>query len=128
MEGVNTACEKFHLPLLPVRRKRSGDLPLRRTFGGLASSALTFSAMKEAEHGGGVIIRLYNPTGSGVRDRLQFEACVVRAWKVSLNEESREELVVQENHVLPLEVPPWGIITVLVELESSGMADARRES
>jgi alpha-mannosidase len=127
MAHVNAACEKFHLPLLAVRRKNTSELPLRRTFAGLTSAALTFSAMKEADQGNGLIIRVYNPTGISVKDTLRFAGRVRGAWKATLNEEPREALPVEEEHALPLEVPPWGIMTVRVELEPNSAASSRSE-
>ena len=113
---INMEAERFHLPLLSFRRKDLRAAAPASAFAVTGSSALTFSALKEAEDGGALIFRVYNTGGSPVNDVVTFGCSIVRAWKSSLDEREVERLEVKDGSTIPLHLKAGEILTVRAEL------------
>ena len=64
-----------------------GKAPATHGFVGLEEGQLVISAIKPAESGDGVMIRLWNPTGQPQRGTIQFWKPVQRAEAAKLNED-----------------------------------------
>ena len=114
---VNELSEYFQLPLLPVCRKNPAELPMQGSMVSVSSNQLVLSALKTAERGDGIIVRVYNPAGREAEGVIHFESNVRSAWNAKLNEAVNERLDVQGGHDIPVRLGPYGILTLKVELD-----------
>ena len=114
--AIQRACESFHLPLFMFRRKNTDPLPLNGTSFAVDNQRLVFSALKEAEEGDDVILRLYNPTAKEERATLRSTSGIGQAWLARLDEQPLSGLVVHENHELSLGFQPNEIITLRLRM------------
>ncbi|MBI5471376.1 MAG: hypothetical protein HY961_03435 [Ignavibacteriae bacterium] len=117
--SVNELSEYFHLPLLPVCRKNPAALPMQGGMVSISSSQLVLSALKAAEQGDGIILRVYNPARRDTDGVIHFERKVIRAWHAKLNEVVGEPLDVQGGHDIPVRLGACGILTLKIELEDA---------
>lgn len=115
MSQVNEEAERFHLELLPVRRKNASALPLRGEFCSVDNASVVLSAVKETEAGGAVAMRFWNPTGMVQHGTLRFAGPVAGAWSCRLDETRLEPLQVTARHEVPFQIPPAGIWSCAVE-------------
>ena len=118
-EFVTRESERFHLPMLPLRRKNDAPLPLESSLLGLEGGPLVLSALKESEDGTGIIVRVYNPGPDGVEGVIRCARPVRKALLVNLNEEVTGDLDVAgdpRGASLRLDVPAGGIVTVCIRL------------
>ena len=114
---LNEMSEYFHLPLLSIRRKNPSELPLSGNMLQMTSSQLVFSALKEAERGDGVVLRVYNTSDVEAVDTVHFTRKVRSASQALLNEEPLQRLTVTGDHDVPIRVPPFAVMTLKIELE-----------
>ncbi|MCK5572320.1 MAG: hypothetical protein KAJ12_06145, partial [Bacteroidetes bacterium] len=112
---INEEAEKFHLPLLPVPRKNTEDLPAGKSYLELVPAALTISAIKESEEGRHLVVRVYNTTNETVEGVLRCGLHVERAWEARLDEQTVAETVVQSGDTVPIRVQPQGIKTIRLQ-------------
>jgi mannosylglycerate hydrolase len=110
--SLQQECERFNLPLMPLRRKNTTPLPMEGSFAALGSSRLVMSALKEAEDGGGIVMRFWNPSHSTVEDLLRFAMSPSRVAASRLDETVGEPLPVLEGHDVRLRVGPSEIVTL----------------
>jgi mannosylglycerate hydrolase len=115
-------CERFNLPLHPIRRKNPSPLPLEASFATLGSSRLVLSALKEAEHGGGVVLRLWNPTQATVDDIVRFAVAPRRVVISRLDEAEGETLPLADGRDIKVRIGPSGILTLRVWFAGVGEA------
>jgi alpha-mannosidase len=115
----NRESERFHLPLLPFRRKNADPPAAGGSFVTLTDGALTLSAIKESEDGEGIVVRVYNPTPSPAEGTLRFASPLRRAFLVRLDEQQINPLDVVEGKTLRIAATPFGIVTVKVECGSA---------
>lgn len=118
-EFVGHESERFHLPLLPLRRKNSAPLPLESSFLSLEGGGLVLSALKESEEGGGIILRVYNPGPADADGVLRSARPVKKASFVNLNEEITGEAEVAADPAgasIRLRVPASGIVTLCLRV------------
>jgi alpha-mannosidase len=118
-EFVTRESERFHLPLMPLRRKNSAPLPLESSLLALEGGPLVLSAVKESEDGTGIIVRAYNPGPAGVEGILRCARPVKKALLVNLNEDVTGETEVtgdSRGASVRLDVPAGGIVTVCIRL------------
>jgi alpha-mannosidase len=73
---------------------------------------LTLSALKVAESGRSLIVRVFNPTGRKLSGRIGTANAMKRARLVNLNEEPLRELELGDPHRLELEILPKKIVTL----------------
>jgi mannosylglycerate hydrolase len=111
---LHQECERFNLPLFPIRRKNPSALPLEASFAALGTSRLVLSALKEAEEGGGVVLRLWNPTRSVVEETVRFAVAPLRVALSRLDETTGEALPVVDGRDIKVHVGPSGIVTLRV--------------
>jgi alpha-mannosidase len=118
-EFVTRESERFHLPMLPLRRKNSAPLPLESSLLGLEGGPLVLSAVKESEDGTGIIVRVYNPGPAAVEGVLRCARPVKKALFVNLNEDVTGEAEVSGDSrgaSVRLDVPAGGIVTLNVKV------------
>ena len=106
--SLQQECERFNLPLLPVRRKNSSPLPMEGSFAALGSSRLVLSALKEARGDGGLVMRFWNPSPTTVEDTLRFAASPSRVAASRLDEHIGEPIPILDGRDVQLRVGPSG--------------------
>ena len=111
--------ERFHLPVIPIRRKSEQALPPPSSFVSVAGDGLTLSALKEAEDGKGVVLRVYNPFPLPVEGVIRFGRPVKQVKEVRLDEENigTPPLRVDGGTDVSVSLAGGGIITIKVQLE-----------
>ena len=75
---------------------------------------LALGSLKQAEEGGGVILRLYEPHGARGPASLRFAFDVRKVERVNLLEEPDGEIEARDNE-FPLDVRPFEVLTLRVE-------------
>lgn len=78
---------------------------------------LALGALKLAESGGGIILRLYEPHGARGDCELRFARRVERAERVNLLEEPEESDLKVEDEVVRFSVRPFEVVTLRVGLD-----------
>jgi mannosylglycerate hydrolase len=78
-------------------------------------ASLVFSALKPAEHGQGVVVRVLNPGETSVVARVRPGFRVTRASAVSLDEEPTEQEVFHGEACIQFDVPPHALRSVKLE-------------
>jgi mannosylglycerate hydrolase len=79
---------------------------------------IVLSALKKAENGGGVILRLWNASGETVRAVLDFGVPVSSVHHADLAE-NRQSVVPGQNGAFAVAFPPWRIVTLDVDLSGN---------
>jgi alpha-mannosidase len=114
---LNIEAERFHYPLLPVRRKNPDGLALSGSFLQGTSDDLVLSAVKQTEDGAGYAVRVYN-TGAVRRETsIFFDRPVREAWVSRLDEGRLQRISLTGSATVPVVVQPGGIATVYVLLQ-----------
>ena len=106
---------------------RAAELGLRGVFAGpaplladgasliaLAPATLVLSALKPAEQGEGIVVRVLNPTDAAARARLHVGFPVSAAAAVRLDEEPAEHAVQRDGEHIEFDVPPHSLRSVLL--------------
>lgn len=78
-------------------------------------SSLCFSTLKLPEEGEGLVVRVYNVSDHAASGTLAFDRPVKRAQLTDLKEQPLSDLTI-EGRRIKLELAPWKIGTVLVQL------------
>jgi mannosylglycerate hydrolase len=120
ISSVPEQAESFNRRLLGGEiGSHPGSLPPSASFFRLLdpSSALKVTAIKRAEDGMAIIIRLHNLSGSPAAAKLQCLPRIKSAVSAGLTEDRREALLVEDPHSLALAVGPKKILTLRLELE-----------
>ena len=116
---VTAESEKFHLPLLPFRRKNVSPLPMESSLFALEGGPLVLSALRESEDGSGIVVRVYNPSPGPVQGLLRCRRPVKGARRCTLNEEPGEVIEVAagpEGDAVPLSAGAGAILSVYLKL------------
>ena len=119
--GVLEAAQAFRAPPIgigPVTPSR-GPLPQEASLLAVTPPGLVLSAVKPAEAGEGMVIRLYNPTGRPISGAIRSLLKMGTAELVNLNEEEPRTLALHSAHVLPVELRSGEIKTVKLTLGPS---------
>ncbi len=111
-ETLLRECERFHVPLLPVRRKNAVPVPPADSFFSCSNEALALSAFKEAEDGRGVILRFSNTCERPLEARVRFRRPVASAALARLDETPQSPLDIEGGTAIVLSAKPSGIVTV----------------
>jgi alpha-mannosidase len=117
MEAINEQCEKFHYPLLALRRKNTEELKLEDSLLALSPQTVVLSAIKESEDAKAAIVRWWNPTPHEVSADLKLNAAVKSMALAKLNEDEVSVFAVDSNQNIA--TGPYGIATVKVEFASN---------
>jgi len=102
---------------LPLRAVPAGDAPLVAPGSGLlelAPRALVLSAVKPAEAGAGVVVRVLNPTDAVCEAVLRLGFAFARAEAVRLEEAPAADAVTRDGDTLRFAVPPHALRSVRV--------------
>ena len=115
--GVADEALELNSPLIAA----TGSLPDADTTSGFVTFdgvKLALGSLKLAEDGRGVILRLYEPHGARGSCALRFVSRVENAARVNLLEEPEGSPVEIEGDMVRLEVRPFEVITLRLELEN----------
>ncbi len=104
--------ERLTVPLEAAQTgAHPGDLPRRHAFLSIEPADLVLSAVKRAEDGDGMVVRLFNPTQRPVEGTITLDGRIASAERVTL-EEIREDDLKPENNQVTFEAGPKKIVTV----------------
>lgn len=78
------------------------------------SGRLTFSAFKEAEDGGAMILRMYNASTDPCEEILRFTGRVAKAERARLDETPCGDLTVEDGSTVRITVAPAEVVTLRV--------------
>ena len=87
---------RYNLPLVALRIEGGGKLPPAMSFLKVKPEGFLVSAVKRAEDGAALIVRLYSPTDQEAKGRLWLASQIVGAAEANLNEEVQAPLAVEE--------------------------------
>jgi alpha-mannosidase len=111
--GVAREAFALNSPLVPVR---SGGAPEESSFVEAEGLELALAALKRSEEGEAVILRLYEPHGARGPTRLRFPGGLKGAEKTNLLEDRGGTPVEVEGGVIELEVRPFEVVTLRLEV------------
>lgn len=117
--SLEAELERFHVPLLPVRRKELSGFPMEGSLLRLESGRFAMSAFKQSEDGQAVILRFYNTTPAVCEEKVYFQRSVERVDLARLDETPVRTLAVESGNVVRCTAPPHGIITLRVVFSAS---------
>ncbi len=98
-ENAFEEAHRFARPLRSAVASGSGMLPVTASLVETSTSRLVVSAVKMAEDGRGVVVRVYNIGDRAVRGRVRFGESHGRVEFVNLNEEPLSEATVEQGWV-----------------------------
>ncbi len=108
----------FNAPLRAfVTNVHEGVLPAELSFASVGPADLVLSAVKVAEAGDGLVLRLYNPTRQEVEGRVRLHWPFAQAHLVRLDEEEIEPLARQPNGGVMVQVGRNEVITIKFSFE-----------
>jgi alpha-mannosidase len=108
--------ERLSLPLEPAQAgAHGGSLPKRHGFLSIEPANLVVSAVKRAEDGKGLVLRVFNPTGKPVNAVVKFDRKIRAAEEITLEELPLRKLT-PRGAVLKLDVAAKKIVTLKVRL------------
>ena len=115
--GVYGEVEGLTVPVEMVQAgAHGGDLPKRQSFLEVTPNNLVLSALKQAERGEGIVLRLFNPTEEALDGAVTFFKPVEQAEFLTL-EELPGEKVEPDGNTVRFAVPTRKIVTVRVVLK-----------
>ncbi|MFQ5812950.1 MAG: alpha-mannosidase [Anaerolineae bacterium] len=106
----------FNAPMRAVvAEPHDGPLPAAMSFIEVSPTSVIISAIKLAEEGDGLIVRVWNVAPASVEARLALNLPFSRAFLTDLNERSSEELDPDADNVVRLSLRPRQVKTVRFE-------------
>jgi len=124
--GVTRAGYEFNCPLLAfVDTPHAGEMPCSRSFLGVSADNIVLSALKLAEDGGGLVMRLYEAHGRPTEAELLLDGAVEAAVEIDMIEWEKLSEIPVHGSSFKLRFSPFEIKTVKVEGWSSPQASRR---
>ena len=106
----------FNAPLRAVvAEPHDGPLPAATSFVEVSPTSVALSAIKRAEEGDGLIVRVWNVAPAPVEARLRLDLPFSRAFLTDLNEHPGEGLNPDADNAVRLYLRPHRVQTVLFE-------------
>ncbi|MDO8588891.1 MAG: glycoside hydrolase family 38 C-terminal domain-containing protein [Armatimonadota bacterium] len=94
-------------------RYSKGSLPQKASFLTISPSSIVMSALKKADKGDGLILRMYNPTSNDTKAEVKCDVRPVKkARLVNFLEEPKGDLAVGAGGVVSIEMPHKKIVTI----------------
>ena len=98
--GLYGEADRFTLPLETAQAgKGGGQMPKQLSFVEVGPEEIQLSALKKCDQRDSMILRVFNPTDHAVEGDVSFHRPIHEAWLTNMNEERREQLVVDENTI-----------------------------
>lgn len=101
------------VPLFPGETEASWE----EGFLSVGGIELALGALKRAEDWGALILRLYEPHGGRGTATLHFDRHIVKVERTDLLEDSSREELTVEDGVVRLEIQPFEVVTLQLEVE-----------
>jgi alpha-mannosidase len=111
---LNEMAERFHFPLLAVRRKGEA-IRLQDSFLRNPVSNVVWSALKQTEDGEDILVRVYNTSQEPREAPIALDRPIAHAWISRLDETRLEPLDTHGAPGLTIPVSPGAIATVRVK-------------
>jgi len=112
--GVDLEAHNFNVPLKAVQKEKDGKaLPLSYTAVNASCSCIKMSALKRAEDGKGIIVRMYNMSDGAVESRIVFGFDVSYAAQTDMAENNHVPITLDDRSVV-LKFRPWEVKTLYV--------------
>jgi len=122
----------FNVPLRVIRtRPRAGPLPAWWSLARPGPRNLVVDAVKRAETGDGLVLRLYEAEGADARGTLELCTAAHRVARVNLLEAEHREAVAgapdgrEAPREVPLSLTPFEIRTLKLQLDATQQEDSR---
>jgi alpha-mannosidase len=107
----------FNYPLLAVAAAGGGTLPAAAEFLCLEPANLVMTAFKKFEDDDSVALRFFEAEGrANNRAHVKLAKPIQQAWKTNLIEEEPEPLTVNADGTVELDVKPWEIVTLKLQV------------
>ena len=111
--------ESFNTPMRCWQTKsHRGKLPGKMSLVEIKPESLILSALKKAEEGEAIILRLYNTVPQTMEGSLSFFFPLKEAYLAGLNERPRERLDIQPGNMVKVTVKGFEIITLYLVFKS----------
>lgn len=107
--------DRFLSPPVTVNRKNDQEV-LNYSFLSVEPAEVQLTAVKEAEDGKGIIVRLCNPVGGKRRATLRFRQPVSKAFRCMLNEKNIGSMKVSRKNAIELSLRPFEILSIRIRL------------
>ena len=107
---------KYSIPMLAaeIGNGRKGAPSKQFSFFNMKNGNLSLCALKLAEDGSGIILRLNNPNAQIVNETIRFDGIVKKVYAANLGENERE-LIYENTCEIELTVKPYKILTLYLE-------------
>jgi mannosylglycerate hydrolase len=119
-DGVPLAriqAEAFQSPMRAVGcQRKAGELPAQASFLQIQPPELCISAVKIAEDGEGVIVRIVNLTESPRQAYLQSLLPLSAVWQARMDETILSPIEIQEQHQVCMELQPHEVLSLRLHL------------
>jgi alpha-mannosidase len=99
-------------------KNKSGSLPLAMSLVSCSNHHIEFSAVKKAEAGDALLVRVYNPTKETQKDSLRFSCRIKEVYETNLGEEKNVRIKSSVNR-FDVECPSRKIATYCIEMIDS---------
>lgn len=107
--------ERFvHMPrAYQISRHDRKDLPVSASLLKIDNPAVQIAAVKPAESGNGIAVRIYNPTSKKQKAKIEIKFEIKDAFETNLGEDDKTTLEPDKNS-FKIEVQPYKIVTVII--------------
>ncbi len=113
--GVASIAYGENVPLELVQSFGGNDAPpLDRTFVGISGGAMVLSALKRAEDGRGIILRVFNPTSRPLSANVTFSFPVRRVYRATMAEEDRRRVPLVAKNQTRIRLKRKQVVTVRI--------------
>ncbi len=111
--GVVQAAQAFNAPMVAITGRADA---VRDSLVAVDGLELGFSALKRAHDRDGLVLRVYEPHGSSGTSTLTFDRPIKAASFVTILEEDVDGDLEIEGQTLTLDLRPWELVSLYVEL------------
>lgn len=119
--GILNDIARFNTPIELYPLTGSGNaLPSRLQFLKVLPANLTFSCLKPSEYDEGVVLRLFNPTGSPIEGEITTHLPMKSLRLLTLEEKILERLEPDNERHFSIMVPPRKIVTIKIVFSDVG--------
>ncbi|MBU8913168.1 MAG: hypothetical protein KOO61_04040 [Spirochaetales bacterium] len=116
-EHASSVATSFNCPLIPMRTEpREGPWPAERTFLSIEPTNVQLSAFKEAEDGGGTILRLFECSGEGCTALVTAARAISEVYEIDPMERdsSQKSVDIQDGTRFQVTIDPHQVKTLLI--------------
>jgi len=93
----------------------NGKLPAELSFVSTDNDRIIISAVKQAEDGRGVVVRLFNPSDKATDTKVKLFKKINKAYLANLNEKIKSQIEIDKDNSVKVNVRRKGIVTLRIE-------------